>query len=116
MSESTLETMRRLCLSHAGAFEKQSHGMPAFFIEKSGQFATYWDNHHGDGILALFVAMPPGMQEALVESDPDIYYRPPYYGPSGWVGIRLDNEPNWTEIEGLVAEAHAFVAAKRSRK
>lgn len=70
MAGETFETVRKICLSHPGAYEKLSHGMPGFFIEKGGQFATFWDDHHGDGELALVVAQPPGMQEALISSDP----------------------------------------------
>lgn len=83
------EPVRQICLSHAGTFEKVSHGAPAFFVEKGGQFASLWHNHHNDGNTALLVAASPA-QEMLIQSDPEIYYRPPYFGPAGWVGIRLN--------------------------
>ncbi|MES1227297.1 MAG: MmcQ/YjbR family DNA-binding protein, partial [Armatimonadota bacterium] len=80
-----------------------------------GQFATLWDNHHNDGNLALLVAAPPGIQEALVASNASVFYRPPYYGPSGWVGVRLDKGLDWEEVEGLVEAGYEFIAAKRQR-
>jgi hypothetical protein len=114
--QSLFQTVREFCLKHPGAFEKPSHGSPAFFIEKGGQFAALWDNHHNDGNVAMLVAAPPGMQEALLQSNPEIFYRPPYVGPSGWVGVRLDKGLDWKEVEDLVAEGYAFIAAKRKQR
>lgn len=111
------QRVRKSCLSHPGVIEKSSHGAPAFFVtEKAGLFATLWDNHHNDGNVALFVAAPPGVQEALVEEDPLVFYRPPYYGPSGWIGVRLDKGLDWTQVEAMVEEGYAMVKAKHSRK
>ncbi len=103
-------------MSHPDTYEKLSHGAPAFFIEKGGQFATLWENHHNDGNVALLVAAPVGMQEALISSDPDVFYRPPYLGPSGWVGVRLDKGLAWTEVEDLVSEGYALIHAKKKRR
>src|SRR5208282_5233480 len=66
------QTVREFCLSHPLTYEKLSHGAPAFFIEKGGGFATLWDNQHNDANVALLVAAPPGIQEALVGSDPKV--------------------------------------------
>lgn len=110
-----LQIVREYCLAHPSVYEKQSHGAPAFFIEKGGQFATLWDNHHQDGNVALLVAAPPGVQELLIEANADVFYRPPYYGPSGWIGVRLDRNLAWEEVEALVTEGYAFVEAKRKR-
>jgi phosphoribosylglycinamide formyltransferase-1/phosphoribosylamine--glycine ligase/phosphoribosylglycinamide formyltransferase/phosphoribosylformylglycinamidine cyclo-ligase len=109
------ETARGFCLSHPQTFEKLSHGSPAFFIEKGGCFATLWDNHHNDGNVALLVAAPPGMQEAMIETDSAVFYRPPYVGPSDWIGVRLDKGLPWVEVEDVIATAYEFIAAKRKR-
>lgn len=109
------QRVREFCLSHPLTYEKLSHGAPAFFIEKGGSFATLWDNHHNDGNVALLVAAPPGIQEALVSSDAKIFYRPPYVGPSGWIGVRLDRGLPWDEIDALVAESYAFINSKKKR-
>lgn len=106
---------REFCISHPNVYEKLSHGAPAFFIEKGGCFATLWDNHHNDGNIALLVAAPPGIQEALVGSDSAVFYRPPYFGPSGWIGVRLDKGLAWDEVQGLVAEGYAFIGSKKKR-
>jgi hypothetical protein len=48
------------------------------------------DNHHNDGHIAIWLPVPSGFQTALAESDPETYFRPPYVGKRGWVGIELD--------------------------
>jgi uncharacterized protein YdhG (YjbR/CyaY superfamily) len=90
--ESQLERVRRICATMPSAFEKPSHGAPTFFAEKyKGVFAVFMDNHHDDGELAVWVAAPPGLQSALIEDAPDTYFKPPYVGVNGWIGIRLDH-------------------------
>lgn len=103
-----LEHVRQSCLSHEGAYEKTSHGSPCFFVEKGRQFAAFVDNHHGDGRLALWLRAAPGVQEALIEEDAEAYFRPPYVGPSGWVGVRLDRGLAWETVAALVEEAHSL--------
>ena len=77
------------------------------------QFAQIWDDHHGDGVLALWVAAPPGAQEAMVEADPETFFRPPYVGHRGWLGVRLDRDPDWEEVAGIVAAAHRLISRTR---
>ncbi len=109
------DKVRQICLSFGEAFEKQSHGAPAFFVQKGGQFAALWDNHHNDGNTALLLAQPFGMQESLIAEDAAVFFRPAYFGPSGWVGIRIDKAQDWSLVADLIAQAYEFVAAKRRR-
>lgn len=104
--DEALTMVRASCLGHEQAYEKLSHGSPCFFIEKGRQFAAFLDDHHGDGRLALWLPAAPGVQEALIEEDPEAYFRPPYVGPSGWIGVRLDRGLAWETVESLVAEAY----------
>ena len=60
--------------------------------------------------------MPEGAQEALVEADPETFFVPPYVGPSGWVGVRLDRAPDWGVIAGLLEEGYRMVAPRRALK
>ena len=55
----------------------------------------------------------PGAQQALVGSDPDRFFVPPYSGPKGWVGANLDIEQDWGEIAELVEESYRLIAPKR---
>jgi hypothetical protein len=72
-----------------GATEKISRGEPTFFVRKR-VFAMFSNNHHNDGHIAVLIPAQPGEQEALIASFPRIYYRPPYVGNKGWVGIELE--------------------------
>ena len=105
--------IRSICLSLPGATERESHGAPAFFAGK--QFLMLWPNgHHDHGFPHLWCAAPPGVQDELVRSEPDRFFRPPYVGGRGWVGLRLDQTIDWDEIAGICEEAFRTVAPKRS--
>lgn len=113
--EEALESVRAACLALPGVYEKQSHGAPCWFVEKKGQFAAFDDHHHKTDRLALWLAAPPGLQESLVSENPDAYFRPPYVGPSGWIGVRLDRGLPWQEVEDLIVLAHSTISAKKKR-
>jgi hypothetical protein len=81
-------------------------------VREKKSFVMYLDNHHGDGRLALWCAAPAGMQEALVAGEPGHYFRPPYVGHRGWIGVRLDRGLDWNEIAGAIEDAYATVAPK----
>ena len=104
-----LERVRELCLDLPETSERLSHGHPAFFVRKRA-FVYYHDDHHGDGRLCLWVPAPDGMQEALVAGDPEHYFRPPYVGHRGWLGVRLDRGLEWDAIAGAIEEAYCCVA------
>lgn len=105
------DRVRRICLALPGAGEKLSHGAPTFFVKKV--FVMFQDDHHGDGRVALWCAAPEGAQVTMVESEPDRFFVPPYVGHRGWVGLRLDVDPDWGEIEAVITEAWRTVAPKR---
>lgn len=114
-AEAALERLRGICLALPGAAERLSHGEPGFHIEKGKFFAYFSDNHHCDGITAVHVKTSGSDEQAmLVEADPDTYYKPPYLGPSGWVGIRLDTpEVDWDRVADRVAYSWELVAPRR---
>jgi hypothetical protein len=103
--------VRSICLRFPEVTEKPSHGAPAFFVRK--QFAMLWpDGHHDDDFPQLWCAAEPGAQEALVATSAR-YFRPPYVGHRGWVGVRLDGRVDWDEVAELLADAYRVVAPKR---
>src|SRR6516164_9095714 len=83
-----LQRVRRICFSIPGIVEKISHGAPTFFTPKR-VFTIFVNNHHNDGHVAVWVPAAPGVQAALIEEARDTYFRPPYVGVSGWVGVEL---------------------------
>ncbi len=109
-----LKRVRRLCAGLPSVVEKEAWGRPTFRAPK--MFLMFMDNHHGDGRLALWCRAEPDAQETLVAADPEHYFVPPYVGPSGWVGVRLDGGLDWREVEARIAAAFAEVAPKPRRR
>ncbi|MGI9616813.1 MAG: MmcQ/YjbR family DNA-binding protein [Acidimicrobiales bacterium] len=93
--------------------ERLSHGAPTFFIRDKKTFVMFVDNHHDDGRLAIWCAAPAGVQENLVETEPDRFFRPPYVGHRGWIGVRLDVDIDWDEIGEIMTDAYRHVAPKK---
>jgi hypothetical protein len=112
--EAVLARLREICLALPEAAERLSHGEPGFHIEKGKFFAYFSHNHHNDGITAVHVKTSGIDEQAmLIEADPDTYYRPPYLGPSGWVGIRLDTEEiDCDRVADRVATSWELVAPR----
>jgi hypothetical protein len=108
-----LEKLRAICLALPEAREKVSHGEPTWFAGKGKVFAMLDDHHHGAAHLAVWLPAPHGVQEALVESDPHRFFRPPYVGASGWVGVVIDTRPDWSLVSWLVDRAYRHVAHPR---
>ncbi len=103
MSARQLERVRRFCLSLPETSERLSHGEATFFVNKK-VFTTFADNHHGDGRIAVWVPAPEGAQQALIASQPETFFRPPYVGVRGWVGVELE------KIRDADLELHIQVA------
>ena len=110
-----LDQVRRRALALPRSDEGMSHGMSSFGIEKGKKFAYFTQDHHGDGNVALLVkTSAPEEQAMLIDSDPDLYYRPAYLGPAGWVGIRLDlGEVDWDLVENRLQRSWRTVAPKK---
>jgi hypothetical protein len=108
--EQTLQRIRELCLALPETSERLSHGAPTFFVRGKRAFLMVLTNHHGDGRFAIWCAAPPGVQAILVENDPEKFFRPPYVGHRGWLGVRLDRGLDWNELAGIVEDAFAEVA------
>ena len=107
-----LESLRRICLALPEVIERLSHGEPTWFVRGKKTFVMYADHHHDDR-LAFWCAASPGAQDALVGSDPERFFVPPYVGVRGWLGVRLDVEPlDWDLIAALVTDAYREVAPK----
>jgi hypothetical protein len=108
-----LERIRRLCTALPETSERLSHGAPTFFVREKRAFLMVLTNLHGDGRFAIWCAAAPGMQELLVDADPERFFRPPYVGHRGWLGVRLDRGLDWDELAGIVEDAYAEIAPPR---
>jgi phosphoribosylglycinamide formyltransferase-1/phosphoribosylamine--glycine ligase/phosphoribosylglycinamide formyltransferase/phosphoribosylformylglycinamidine cyclo-ligase len=111
-----LAKLRQLIATLPETSEKLSHGAPTFWGGKK-TFATFTVNHHGDGRVAVWVKSTFEEQSILVESAPETFFVPPYVGPSGWVGMRLDGKKvDWSAVRDLLEEGWRMVAPKRAIK
>lgn len=107
-----LTRLREICLALPETTEKEAWGTPTFRV-RGKMFAMFADDHHGDGRVAVWCKAPLGAQEALVEADPERFFRPPYVGPSGWIGVRLDRGVAWDEIADILDEGWRAAAPKK---
>lgn len=113
--DSLLERVRELALTLPSAEEKLSHGAPGFRVEGGKFFAHFSHDHHGDGVTSVLVRTS-GIEEmeTLIEADGELYYRPMYYGASGWIGIRLDvRENDWEHIAEWLTRSWRAAAPKK---
>ncbi len=107
-----VQRVRALCLALPGATDRQSRGAPAFFA--GGQFVMLWpEGHHDHGFAHMWCAAPPGVQGELVSTEPERFFRPPYVGGRGWVGVRLDGDVDWDELAAICEDAFRTVASKK---
>ena len=111
-ADDPLATLRALCLALPEVTERVGHNEPAWFVRGKRSFVTYADHHHDDR-LAFWCAAPPGAQEVLIAADPKRFFRPPYVGVRGWLGVYLDVPQDWDEIAVLVRDAYLMVAPRK---
>lgn len=111
IAEEHLRRVRRFCTALPGVTEKLSHGEPTFFVNKK-VFVMFANNHHADGHVGVWIPAEPGMQAMLIQSDPKTYFRPPYVGVRGWVGIELERIGD-DDLALHIREAWNLIAPKR---
>lgn len=105
-----LRRVRRICTGMRGVSERLSHAAPTFFAGKK-VFAIFANNHHKDGHIAVWIPAPPGVQAMLIHTSPEKFFRPPYVGVRGWVGVDLDRIDD-EELAELIRQAWQMVAPK----
>ena len=111
VDEEHLRRVRRICAAMPETTEKLSHGEPTFFVRKK-VFAMFANNHHNDGHIAVWIPAPPWLQGALIKASPETFFKPPYVGVRGWVGIELGCIGD-EELASHIHEAWRMVAPKR---
>ena len=109
-----VERLREICLALPDVEEKIAWGELTWRVGKL--FAQMDTHHHGASHVAVWLALPPGLQEALIDEDPETFFRPPYVGHKGWVGVRIDGKRDWKVVASVVRDSHAFVSSSASAK
>jgi len=105
-----MDRLRAICLALPEVEERMSHGEPTFFVRGKKSFLMSSDHHHDDR-LGFWCAAPAGVQEELVETEPTRFFRPPYVGGRGWLGVYLDvADIDWDEITAIARDAYRVVA------
>lgn len=119
MTRDPLPKLRRIALSFPGAWEKLSHGEPTFWVGKR-MFATYASasTHHGGGRNAVWCKSDFVTQDLLLADAPDVYFKPPYVGPSGWIGVWLDGSIDWQAVTERLDDAYRLARnpARKSKR
>ena len=108
-----LGRLRKLVQALPRTAEVVAWGEPTFRVNNR-IFAYYADasTHHGFGRTSVWVKAAAGTQDLLVAADPDRFFVPPYVGPKGWVGIRLDKRPPWKTVAAMLEDAWRLTAPK----
>src|SRR5262249_10464440 len=107
--------LRAICLALPDATEKIAWSEPTWRV-RGKLFAQLDNHHHGADHLAVWLPAPLGEQEAMIFTDPARFFRPPYVGHRGWVGVRIDRRPDWTVVAKLVRQAYGLVASRGHRE
>ena len=109
MPISAVETLRSICLALPEAAEEPMRRGPSYRV-RDKIFALERDHRDGP---ALWCKVPEGSQAVLVGADPERFFVPPYFGPKGWIGMRLSDAPDWNEAGFLVRRSYRLIAPKR---
>jgi hypothetical protein len=106
--------VRAICTPFPEVTERLSHGAPTWFVRDRAVFVTFWvHGHHELERPHIWCAARPGVQTELIASTPHRFFRPPYVGHRGWLGVWMDGDVDWTEIAEVCEDAYRVVAPKR---
>ena len=109
-----LRRVRAICLDLPEVTERPSHAAPTFFVRDRKAFVNAWiDGHHDHAFPHLWCAAEAGVQAARVADEPDTFFRPPYVGHRGWIGVRLDGRVDWDVVAEVCRDAYRTVAPAR---
>ncbi len=100
---------------------KTSHGAPGWGVgtaKSAKNFAIISDCFHGEEFVGLLVkASGPDEMTSLIESQPDLYYWPKYYGAAGWLGIKMSRRNvDWDHVRTWLERSWQSCAPPRLKK
>src|SRR5436189_5888698 len=109
-----VERVRAICMALPEMTERLSHEAPTWFVRGKKQVVQYWEEwQHDIDFEQIWCAAPPGAQESLVEAEPARFFRPPYVGHRGWLGVRMDQDVDWVGIAAIIEDAYRVVAPRK---
>lgn len=114
-SNPAIRRLRKVCMALGDVVEKEAWGECTFRADGGSMFAMTDNNHHQSGHVAVWVKAPAMVQEILVNSDPKKFFRPPYMGHKGWVGVRLDAGTDWSEVAAILRDGYILSLPQKKR-
>ena len=105
-SNPAIKKLRAVCLALGDVVEKEAWGECTFRVVNGSMFAMTDNNHHQSGHVAVWVKAPAMVQEILISSDSKRFFKPPYMGHKGWVGVRLDSKPDWEQLAAILKDGY----------
>ena len=105
-SNPAIKKLRAVCLALGDVVEKEAWGECTFRVVNGPMFAMTDNDHHQSGHVAVWVKAPAMAQEILISSDSKRFFRPPYMGHKGWVGVRLDSKPDWEQLTAILRDGY----------
>jgi predicted DNA-binding protein (MmcQ/YjbR family) len=104
-----LKELQACCLAYPEATQEHTFETETFRV-RSKIFAMHSVR---DDRGSVWVKGRPGDQEMLIGAAPDRFYKPPYLGPNGWIGIWFDEDADWEEINDLIETSYRLIAPKK---
>jgi len=105
-----INRLRKLCLSLGQVVEKEAWGECTFRAVGGSMFAMTDNDHHSSGHIAVWVKASAMVQEILINSDPERFFKPPYVGHKGWVGVRLEGKVDWDAVADILRDGYVMSA------
>jgi predicted DNA-binding protein (MmcQ/YjbR family) len=100
---------RRICRDFPEVEERETWGNPTWRVRDR----IFLMERGDDAGRSLWMKAPPGAQEILISADPARFFAPPYVGPKGWIGVRVDAGTDWDQMAALVARSYRLIAPRR---
>jgi len=112
-AQASLKQLRKICLALPETTEQVSWERTPTFRVRNKIFAMFVDDGRETEGVSVWCKAAPGGQEVLVGADPQRFFAPPYVGPKGWIGIRLDGRVEWGAVATLVEDSYRLIAPTR---
>ena len=106
-----IDYLREICLALPEATEKEAWGDPTFRVQ--GKMFVKFSNADKEGRTTMWCNAGPGAQDALLGSLDESFFKPPYVGDRGWIGMYLDGDANWGRVAAIVEDAYRTAAPKK---
>ena len=114
-SDPRLKKLRAVCFALGDVLEKEAWGECTFRAVGGSMFAMTDNNHHNSGHFAVWVKAPAMAQEILANSNPRVFFKPPYMGHKGWVGVKLDAKPEWEQVSAILGDGYQMSLPQKAR-